>query len=367
LKGVFIAYLPIIVIAAIVRLGVKIRNDRRLEIDDGFLVVALCCSLAAWVFVWQIRDLIYLQMEMVLGMKEIELEDLNSMLVYFKWYNASMVLTWMAVYSVKLSFMFFFRKLISRVRPLEIYWWAIMAVLIPSAIFSAFFGFWICTDFSITYLCKFKLPLSTRTQDIANGLCIANCPVSSMMYREEIYLYATAALDIFIDLLIISLPIILLSKINISLKRKLILGMALCLSIFMIVICIIRVTTGKLSNGIIDATWLGLWQCIETNTAIILVSSTTFRSLYRQGASPGYVTPVRITKPSFWPLLRVFKFPSRNRGSEEDEPENYCVLPEKPRRAVLFIKRGATQEEIESQLLPSLDLISDTLVSPLYT
>lgn len=98
---------------------------------------------------------------MVLGMKEIELEDLNSMLVYFKWHNASTVLAWMAVYLVKLSFMFFFRKLISRVKSLEICWWAIMAVLIPSAIFSAFFSFWICTNFSITYLCKFKLPLST--------------------------------------------------------------------------------------------------------------------------------------------------------------------------------------------------------------
>jgi len=183
------------------------------------------------------------------------------------------------------------------------------------------------------------------------------------MYREEIYLYTTTALDIFTDLLIISLPIILLSKVSISLKRKLILGMALCLSIFMIIICIIRVTTCKLSNGIIDSTWLGLWQCIEINTAIILVSLTTFRSLYRQGASPSYVTPVRIAKPSFWPPLRVFKFPGKNRGIEEDEPEDYSVLPEKPRRAIPFIKRGATQEEIESQLPPSLDLTSNTLVS----
>lgn len=102
------------------------------------------------------RDLIYLQMEMVLGMKVIQLEDIESMPLYFKWYNVSMVLTWMAVYSVKLSFMFFFRKLISRVRSLEIYWWAIMGVLVPAALFSAFFSFWICDDFSMTYLCKIQ-------------------------------------------------------------------------------------------------------------------------------------------------------------------------------------------------------------------
>jgi hypothetical protein len=154
LKSIFIAYLPIIVLTTSVRLGVKIQNHRWLEIDDGFLLLALCCSLVAWAFVWQIRDLIYLQMEMALGMTQIDVEDLDSMLVYFKWNNASMVLAWMAVYSVKFSFMFFFRKLTSRVRSLEIYWWSIMGVLIRTAIFSAFLRFWICTDFSMTYICK---------------------------------------------------------------------------------------------------------------------------------------------------------------------------------------------------------------------
>jgi hypothetical protein len=153
-KGVFIAFLPIIVIATTARLGVKLHNNRRLEIDDGFLILALCCSLASWVVVWLMRDLIYLQMEMVLGMKEIELVDIESMPVYFKRYNASMVLTWTAVYSVKLSFMFFFRKFMSRMRFLEIYWWVIMGILIPTFVFSAFFYFWICTDFTITYLGK---------------------------------------------------------------------------------------------------------------------------------------------------------------------------------------------------------------------
>jgi hypothetical protein len=184
-----------------------------------------------------------------------------------------------------------------------------------------------------------------------------------MMYREETYLYTTAALDIFTDLLIISLPIILISKVNISFKREILLGMALCLSIFMIAICIIRVTTCKLPNGIIDSTWLGLWQYIETNTAILMVSLTAFRSLYLQDASPGYAKPLKITKTSFWPSLRAFKLPGKSQGMEENKPEDYGVFPERPRRAVPFIRRGATQEEIDSQLLPSLDLTSDTLVS----
>lgn len=184
-----------------------------------------------------------------------------------------------------------------------------------------------------------------------------------MMYREEIYLYATTALDIFTDLLIISLPIILVSKVSIILKRKIFLAMALCLSIFMIVICIIRVTTCKLPNGIIDSTWLALWQCIETNTAILMVSLTAFRSLFRQGSSTGYAMPVKIKKPPRWPSMNAFRLPTKNQKIQENEPEHYRVIPKKPPPAVSFIKRVAAQKEINSQLMQSLNPISDTSVS----
>ena len=98
-----------------------------------------------------------------------------------------------------------------------------------------------------------------------------------------------------------------------------------------------------------------------------MVSLTTFRSLYRQRVSPGYATPFRITKPSFWPSLWDFKLHSKSKGMEENKPEDYCVLPEGFRRALPSIKRGATQEEIDNQMLPSLDMLSDTLVSEAFS
>jgi hypothetical protein len=73
--------------------------------------------------------------------------------------------------------------------------------------------------------------------------------------------------------------------------------------------------------------------------------------------------PLRITKSSLWPSLRAFKLPGKGQGMEENKPEDFGVLPERPQRAVPFIKRGATQEEIDNQLLPSFDMSSDTLVS----
>ncbi len=151
-KAAFILYLAICILSSTSRLYLKLRSHRHLELDDGFLLLAVITSISAWVLVWQFRDLVYLQMELVLGMKAIELADADRMLSYFKLYNASLVLSWTSVYSVKLSFIFFFRKLILRVRVLEIYWWVVLGVVVPTACFAAGFGFFICSDFSLTYL-----------------------------------------------------------------------------------------------------------------------------------------------------------------------------------------------------------------------
>lgn len=37
--------------------------------------------------------------------------------------NASLVLTWFTIVSIKFSFLFIFKKLIDRIRPLIAYWW----------------------------------------------------------------------------------------------------------------------------------------------------------------------------------------------------------------------------------------------------
>jgi hypothetical protein len=72
-----------------------------------------------------------------------------------------------------------------------------------------------------------------------------------------------------------------------ELKRKLALGAVLCLSIFMILIAIIRYTLAQIpieggTTTIPDTIWLFFWQSIESCVAIIMVSLTAFRSLYGQ-------------------------------------------------------------------------------------
>lgn len=86
---------------------------------------------------------------------------------------------------------------------------------------------------------------------------------------------------------VISIPIFLLSRVQLELRRKLALGVVLCLSVFMIIIAALRfslcpVPTVAGDNTIPDTLWLFFWQSMEALVAITMVSATAFRSLYGQ-------------------------------------------------------------------------------------
>lgn len=44
---------------------------------------------------------------------------------FHKWITVTLMLIWCAIMAVKFSFLFLFRKLVDRIRPLIIYWWVV--------------------------------------------------------------------------------------------------------------------------------------------------------------------------------------------------------------------------------------------------
>ena len=78
----------------------------------------------------------------------------------------------------------------------------------------------------------------------------------------------------------LSIPLSLLWIARIDFRRKLILAAMLCLSVFMIIIAIVRVTASELPGGVADTSWLFFWQTMEAAIAVIMVALTGFRSLF---------------------------------------------------------------------------------------
>ena len=93
----------------------------------------------------------------------------------------------------------------------------------------------------------------------------------------------TTAMDIMSDILVLSLPIILLWRVRISLRQKIGLAFSLCLSCVMIIVTIVRIAGMKQGgSGSVDIVWLVFWQQQECSIAVLMVSVSAFRSLFVQ-------------------------------------------------------------------------------------
>ncbi len=66
-----------------------------------------------------------------------------------------------------------------------------------------------------------------------------------------LYKYSTA-FDVFTDLLVLSIPVFILRAVRLPWRRKVLVGFLLCLSGFVMVVSIIRVSLIILSNGTPD-------------------------------------------------------------------------------------------------------------------
>lgn len=116
----------------------------------------------------------------------------------------ALVLTWCAIISVKFSYLFLFRKLIDRIRPMVIYWWVAVAfnalISIYGIIIYAAIRPWYCTTISGTS----RILALTRLYDftlITDGFCLVECLQGNGLDRSFAFALSQMLLDIFGDLM----------------------------------------------------------------------------------------------------------------------------------------------------------------------
>lgn len=79
---------------------------------------------------------------------------------------------------------------------------------------------------------------------------------------------------------VLIIPFHILWRIQINLRQKLILGATLSLSIFMIILAIIRISKIRADKETADIIWVIFWQQIEASTAVIMISLSAFRTFF---------------------------------------------------------------------------------------
>jgi hypothetical protein len=69
--------------------------------------------------------------------------------------NAAATLWWFVIFPVKLAYLFFFRRLIVRLRNLRIWWWCVVAFTIPAGLVCVAVSWLTCPYFTLQgVICK---------------------------------------------------------------------------------------------------------------------------------------------------------------------------------------------------------------------
>lgn len=147
--------LAVAIVAAAVRIFLRIRRFHRLDIDDGFLALAVVTLIASAGVIHASRSLLYVQVRLSLGLITQKTPALlEELFHYHKLEETASVLLWTSIFAVNFSFLFFFRSLIQRVRRLEIWWYVVVGIEVLAACTCIPLGFMICPDFSSSFMSR---------------------------------------------------------------------------------------------------------------------------------------------------------------------------------------------------------------------
>ena len=140
-----------------IRLYIRLYVQKHFAVDDGFIVFGVLLLVAAMGMLYHFVDILFLSEALLLGDKDIELSSnvIQDALSFQKWATISLIITWVAINTVKASFLSLFRKLVDRIRPLIIYWRFVLAYTIVVGLYGITSYILPCPKFDSFVSCKY--------------------------------------------------------------------------------------------------------------------------------------------------------------------------------------------------------------------
>ncbi|OJI85584.1 hypothetical protein ASPTUDRAFT_118620 [Aspergillus tubingensis CBS 134.48] len=246
------------------RIFIRLFTRRRLYLDDAFLSFAFTTLLIGTVLGFLRAYTIYFQMAALEGNVEALLFLASHLEEHAKDYGfniAFIVLLWTTVFAVKWCYLAFFHPLlVGMSRRFTIYYRCTVGLSFISWILSAFVA---------------PIVPCPYTGMKAISKCFPSLPVPNSTVLAMVWL--PPILDALTDMMIISIPMRLLYKVQLRTLTKLGLGCFLCLSVFMCTCSIIR-TAGTWYHGLLDYPWQVFWLHLEGCIGVTMGSITVYRS-----------------------------------------------------------------------------------------
>ncbi|KAI0105053.1 hypothetical protein GGR51DRAFT_572094 [Nemania sp. FL0031] len=297
------------------RIAIRLVYQKRLCLDDAFLILAAGSLVAATGILYYISYFLYLHSAALLdpGVLPYVIADYNQLLNLQKKTYPYLALIWTTTYAVKACFLAFMRPLLWHIsRGVNWYYWSIVMFSGVSLAFVVAEPFIICPYF---------------------GADAIQCFNSTVNEKKTLALTALATiLDIASDIMVVSLPIIVLRNSPLNRSTKFGLAIFLCLSIFMAILAIVRIS-GFYYKGLEDDIWEFFWQQTEGAVAVMMASITAFRTLFVKRKGDGKAeAPKEVSHSSrFRRFLANFKALAREQPEEKPVSPSLAVeLPQLP-------------------------------------
>ncbi|KAL8785605.1 MAG: hypothetical protein Q9213_003259 [Squamulea squamosa] len=139
--------LAVAVSLAVGRVIIRAKLNRKVYVDDGFFMLAVVTLIAGTVMTYLDIPYIYLQQNVEAGTQPPPADFVQQLIRSVKIQDSAVVLLNVTIFAVKLAFLAFFRGLIRRLKKLEMWWWCVLAIVIPSSIILLCSNFISCAYF----------------------------------------------------------------------------------------------------------------------------------------------------------------------------------------------------------------------------
>jgi len=332
------AMFALAMLAVVLRLSYRITRNQ-FAIDDAILVFGTITLLAAFIIMYdRILNDMYLvraledQMPDVIppgnppGNMQALLRLTND---FHNWGTAMFMLNWSSILAAKFTFLAFFWKLIDRIEKLKMYWWVAFVLNVVFCVYGMPVYILSCPYFNDP----------ERIMQCNNG---PNRPL------VLVYSFTQMSVDIVGDLLILILPITIVWKIRIRPAQKLILLLCLSLTIFMIIITVVRVS-GVVHKGIFDIIWQMYWLLLGGEVGIFMAAAVAFRTFFVARSQSRDATPPE--------HRRFFKSATRRQFQNWDgislDSEDKNILPSIPSAQLTGI-RNFIYEQGSGEFRPTM-------------
>ncbi|KAJ5691623.1 hypothetical protein N7488_012358 [Penicillium malachiteum] len=243
------------------RIKMKLSVSHRLFIDDGLALLAGIIMLA-YAIIWQIKGQVLYELYAVgSGKAEMTVEFIAQYNIFMRYIAPSTILFYSCLWAIKFSFLAFFLQLGSKAKSHRIWWYIVLAVTL---------GVYIACVADVDYRCSLS------------GLeyIMEHCGTQSRIHFSNRTFWANCAGDIVTDILILSVPYVILRKTQIPFRKKIILLSIFSATIVVMVVALVRVVINSSLNKNRDISWLYFWSGVEMGVAIIISCTASFRQLF---------------------------------------------------------------------------------------